>query len=83
MCLGVPGRVVAIWGEGLTRTGRVDFGGVEKEISLAYVPEVEVGDYTLVHVGVALARVDERSARETLALLDELDGALDEDRSQP
>lgn len=72
MCLGIPGRVVSVSGEGLTRTGLVDFGGVEREVSLAYVPEVEAGDYALVHVGVALARVDEESARETLALFDEI-----------
>ncbi|MBK9178574.1 MAG: HypC/HybG/HupF family hydrogenase formation chaperone [Acidimicrobiales bacterium] len=77
MCLGVPGRVVEIHGEDLGRTARVDFGGVEQVVSLAYVPEVQVGDYTIVHVGFAITRLDEAAALETLDLFAEL-GAGDE-----
>ena len=77
MCLGVPGRVVEIHGEDLGRTARVDFGGVEQVVSLAYVPEVQVGDYTIVHVGFAITRLDEAAALETLDLFAEL-GAVDE-----
>ncbi|WP_152053700.1 HypC/HybG/HupF family hydrogenase formation chaperone [Tautonia marina] len=66
MCLAVPGRVDRIYEEGGTRMGRVDFGGIVKEVCLEFVPEVEVGDYTIVHVGFALSKIDEAEARETL-----------------
>jgi hydrogenase expression/formation protein HypC len=63
MCLAVPGRVLSIAGDDeLTRTGRVDFGGLVKEINLAYVPEVAVGDHVLVHVGFAITVIDESEA---------------------
>ena len=65
MCLGVPGKVVEIGGEqrGLPM-GRVEFGGVLREVCLAYVPEAQVGDYVLVHVGFAISRIDEAHANE-------------------
>ena len=69
MCLGVPGRVDTVWEDHGMRMATVDFGGIRKEVCLAYVPEVEVGDYTIVHVGFALTRLDEASARETLELM--------------
>jgi hydrogenase expression/formation protein HypC len=69
MCLAVPGKVIAVDGQGEFRTARVDFGGVTREACLAFVPETEVGDYVLVHVGFAIARVDEAAARETLEAL--------------
>jgi hydrogenase expression/formation protein HypC len=69
MCLAVPGRVITIEGDGELRTARVDFGGVTREASLCFVPETEVGDYVLVHVGFAITRVDEDVARETLEAL--------------
>ena len=78
MCLGIPGRVTEIYDIDGIRMGKVDFGGIVKEICLAYVPEVVVGDYTIVHVGFAITRLDEESAQETLALLGEI-GALDEE----
>lgn len=68
MCLGVPGRVEEIWEIQGTPMARVDFGGVHKEVCLAYVPDIEVGQYTIVHVGFALTRLDEASALETLEL---------------
>jgi len=58
--------------------GKVDFGGVVKEVCLAYLPEIEVGDYTIVHVGFAISRIDEESARQTLATFAEL-GLLEEE----
>jgi hydrogenase expression/formation protein HypC len=73
MCLGIPGRITEISGEGVGLMGRVDFDGVVKEVSLAYVPDIEVGDYTIVHVGFAITQLDEESAKETLALLQMLD----------
>ncbi len=69
MCLGVPGRVDAVWEVNGLRMATVDFGGIRKEVCLAYVPEVEVGDYTIVHVGFALTKLDEASALETLELM--------------
>jgi len=76
MCLGVPGRVEDVWEADGTRMATVDFGGVRKEVCLAYVPDVTVGDYTIVHVGFALTKLDERSALETLELFKSV-GLLD------
>jgi len=73
MCLGIPGKVIAITGEGVTRTGRVNFDGIVKEVNLAYVPEIKIGDYTIVHVGFAITQLDEEAALETLAHLQELE----------
>lgn len=78
MCLAVPGRVDAIYEEQGTRMGRVDFGGVIKDVCLAYLPEIAVGDYTIVHVGFAISRIDEASAKETLKTFEEL-GLLEEE----
>jgi hydrogenase expression/formation protein HypC len=74
MCLAVPGRVVSVAGEDpVLRTGRVDFGGVEKQVSLAFVPEAREGDYVLVHVGFAISRVDEEEAQKVFEYLKEID----------
>jgi hydrogenase expression/formation protein HypC len=78
MCLGVPGRVEDVWEANGTRMATVDFGGVRKEVCLAYVPDVTVGDYTIVHVGFALTKLDEKSALETLELFRSV-GLLDEE----
>lgn len=67
MCLAVPGAVLNIWDRDGTRMALVNFGGVEKEVCLEFVPDLRVGDYTIVHVGFALQRLDEQSAKETLA----------------
>jgi hydrogenase expression/formation protein HypC len=65
MCLAVPGRIVSIEGaDPLLRWGRVDFAGVVKHVNLAYVPEAQVGEYVLVHVGFAINRIDEREAAQ-------------------
>jgi hydrogenase expression/formation protein HypC len=72
MCLAVPGKLISIQGEGIERTGRVSFGGVIKEVSLAYVPEAQIGDYVIVHVGFALSTVDEAEAQRVFDYLDEL-----------
>ncbi len=74
MCLAIPGKVTSISGEDpLTRTGKIDFGGILKEASLAYVPEVKVGDYVIVHVGFALSRVDEEEAKKVFEYLREME----------
>jgi hydrogenase expression/formation protein HypC len=73
MCLAVPGRVTSISGEEpLSRIGKIDFGGVLKEASLAYVPEVQVGDYVIVHVGFALSKVDQEEAQKVFEYLREM-----------
>jgi len=71
MCLGVPGKVLDKYAEHGIAMGRVDFGGVVKRVCLEHVIEAEVGDYVLVHVGFALARIDEAEAKRALAMLEE------------
>lgn len=78
MCLGIPGKVVEINEIDGVRMGKVDFGGIVKDVCLVYVPEVQVGDYTIVHVGFAITQLDEASAQESLALFEEL-GVLEEE----
>ncbi|HEX6888966.1 MAG TPA: HypC/HybG/HupF family hydrogenase formation chaperone, partial [Candidatus Nanopelagicales bacterium] len=82
MCLGVPGRVERIWATDGIRMATVDFGGVRKEVCLAYVPEVVVGDYTIVHVGFAITKLDEASALETLELFRSI-GLLESEFADP
>jgi hydrogenase expression/formation protein HypC len=72
MCLGVPGKIIEIYDAGGLKMGKVDFGGVYREACLAYVPDAQVGDYTVIHVGFALNRLDEEEAKESLALLQEI-----------
>ena len=73
MCLGIPGKVVEIRDDGALRMARVDFGGVRKEACLAYLPEVVIGDYVIVHVGFAISQLDEDEALKTLELLRMID----------
>ena len=80
MCLAVPGRIVSVNSdEPLLRTARVDFGGIIKEIHLAYTPEAAVGDHVLVHVGFALTVIDEAEANrvfEHLATIADIEAEL-------
>jgi hydrogenase expression/formation protein HypC len=70
MCLAVPGRIVTMTDEGAeTRAGRVEFGGIEREISLALLPEAKVGEYVLVHAGFAITLLDPQDAKATYDLL--------------
>ena len=78
MCLGIPGKVLDIYEANGARMGKVDFSGIQKEVCLAYLPELKVGDYTIVHVGFAITQLDEASAMETLALFQEM-GMLEEE----
>jgi hydrogenase expression/formation protein HypC len=66
MCLAIPGQIKTIYDSLGMRMGRVSFGGIVKEVCLAYLPDIAVGDYTIVHVGFAITQVDEESARKTL-----------------
>jgi hydrogenase expression/formation protein HypC len=73
MCLAVPGRLLSIAGDDpLARTGKVSFGGILKEVSLACVPEAKVGDYVIVHAGLAISVLDEEEAARTLEYLQEI-----------
>ena len=77
MCLAVPGKIVSMAGDDqLSRVGKVDFGGVLKEVSLAYVPDANIGDYVVVHVGFAISRLDESEAGKVFEYLREMDGGL-------
>jgi len=72
MCLGIPGRITEIRDEAGLAMGKVDFGGVRKDACLAYLPEVKLGDYVIVHVGFAISRVDEAEALKTLEILEQM-----------
>jgi hydrogenase expression/formation protein HypC len=74
MCLAVPGRIESISGDDpMLRAGKVSFGGVLKEVNLAYVPEAKVGDYVIVHVGFALSIVDEAEAQQVFEYLRQME----------
>ena len=74
MCLAIPGKIESISGDDpLARMGKVNFGGVLKEASLAYVPEAKVGDYVIVHVGFALSRLDEAEAQKVFEYLKQME----------
>jgi hydrogenase expression/formation protein HypC len=74
MCLAVPGKIISIEGEDpILRCGRVDFSGVVKQVSLAYVPEAKIGDYVLVHVGFAINTIDEAEANQVFEYLRQMD----------
>jgi len=78
MCLAIPGKIISVQdaGPGL-RTGKVEFGRIRKEINLSYVPEAEVGEYVIVHVGFAISRLEEKEAQRVFEYLSEMEG-LDE-----
>jgi len=84
MCLGVPGQVIAIEPNSLGMImGKVNFAGVIKRVCLAYVPEIQVGDYVVVHVGFAISKVDEQEASKVFAYLREMDDLRELDIPQP
>ena len=74
MCLAIPGKILTVSGdEPLRRMGRVSFGGIVKEASLAYVPDADVGDYVIVHAGFAISQVDEQEALQVFQYLKEIE----------
>jgi hydrogenase expression/formation protein HypC len=81
MCLAVPGKILETREENGSRLGRVQFGGITREIQLDFVPEAGVGDYVIVHVGFALSKVDAEEAARTYQLLEEI-GMLDAEETQ-
>lgn len=78
MCLGIPGQVREIYDSHGILMGKVDFGGILKEVCLAYLPDIKVGEYTIIHAGFAITQLDEESARETLQMFHEM-GRLEEE----
>lgn len=78
MCLGVPGKVTEIYEVGGLKMGKVDFGGVVREACLAYVPEIQIGDYTVIHVGFAISQLSEEEARSSLEAIQELSSLEEE-----
>jgi hydrogenase expression/formation protein HypC len=74
MCLAIPGKVTSITGEDpMARMGKIEFGGILKEASLAFVPEAKIGDYVIVHAGFALSRLDEAEANEVFEYLRQME----------
>jgi hydrogenase expression/formation protein HypC len=69
MCLAIPGKITDIYQKDSLRMAKIDFGGIIKEVCLAYTPEAKVGDYALIHVGFAISLMDEEEAQETLKLI--------------
>ncbi|MCH9734939.1 MAG: HypC/HybG/HupF family hydrogenase formation chaperone [Actinomycetia bacterium] len=80
MCLGIPGKVIEIWDEAGTPMSTVEFGGTTKTVCLAYLPDIEIGEFAIVHAGFAIAALDEASANATLEMFADL-GMLDEELS--
>ena len=78
MCLAIPGKILDCTEQGGLRVGRVQFGGIVRQASLDFVPEAQVGDYVMVHVGFAISRVDAQEAERTYQLLAEM-GALEDE----
>ena len=72
MCLGIPGKITETYEKDSLKMAKVDFGGIIKEACLAYIPEAEVGQYALIHVGFAISIMDEEEAQETLRLIQEM-----------
>lgn len=72
MCLGVPGKVVEINYDSNPIMGKVDFGGVKREVCLEYIPDVKIGDYVIVHVGFAISKLNEEEAMSVFRYLDEM-----------
>ena len=77
MCLGVPGKIQEVYRQNDLPMGRVEFGGIVKEVCLAYTPEALEGDYVIVHVGFAISRIDEAEAEEIFSLLEQITQAAE------
>ena len=78
MCLAIPGKILEVQEQHASRTARVEFGGIVRQVSLDFVPEANAGDYVMVHVGFAISRVDRVEAERTYELLHEM-GMLEEE----
>jgi hydrogenase expression/formation protein HypC len=79
MCLGIPAKLIEINEQDGLSMGKVEFGGIRKDVCLAYTPEAQIGDYLLIHVGFAISRIDEAEARETIEFLQEIEAGAGND----
>jgi hydrogenase expression/formation protein HypC len=78
MCLGIPGKVIEIYQQQEMKMGKVDFGGVVKEACLEFLPDIQIGDYTIIHVGFGISQLDEQEAQRTMEMLREMEMLADE-----
>jgi len=83
MCLGIPGKVVEVFQQDELPMGKVEFGGILKDVCLVYTPEVKVDEYVLVHVGFAISRIDESEAQEIFSCLKEIEEAMAKEDEAP
>ena len=84
MCLAIPGKIVSVSGKDpLERMGKIDFSGILKEASLAYVPDAKVGDYVIIHVCFALSKVDEDEAKKVFEYLKQMEDFSELKESSP
>ncbi len=83
MCLGVPGKVTEIYESGGLTMGKIDFGGVVREACLEYIPDIRIGEYTVVHVGFAIRKLSESEAQETLQMLRDIGSLAEELGPEP
>ncbi len=81
MCLGIPGKLIEVYCQDDLPMGKVEFGGILKEVCLAYTPEARVGEYVIVHVGFAISRIDEAQAKEIFSYLEEIEQAMAQEES--
>ncbi len=79
MCLGIPGKLIEVYEHETLPMGKVEFGGILKDVCLAYTPEAEVGQYVIVHVGFAISVIDEADAEEIFSYLEEIGRAMEEE----
>ena len=78
MCLGIPGKVIELYETNGLKMGKVDFGGVVREACLEYLPDIEIGEYTIVHVGFGISKLHEEEAHQTLEMLKEMEMLAEE-----
>lgn len=83
MCLAVPGKIIEIYQQDDLQMAKVDFGGIVREVCLNYVPEAQVGQYCVIHVGFAISLLDEQEAMETLNLLKQIENLEEELGPEP
>ena len=83
MCLAVPGKLLEVHEQDGLPMGNVEFGGIVKEVCLAYTPEAQVGDYLIVHVGFAISRVDEKEAEEVFSYLEQFSEMTEREAGRP
>jgi hydrogenase expression/formation protein HypC len=79
MCLGIPAKLIEIHEQDGLPMGKVEFGGIRKDVCLAYTPEAGIGDYLLIHVGFAISRIDEAEAQEIFGFLEEIEAGVGND----